>query len=126
MRVPEIVSQLKQSLVDTYYGKSVVMALNEPMGLLREVCDQLLQQNEIQMALLVSLNDGHPLVVCKVSKAVMKQLSANDALQEFLSIAGGKGGGPPHMAQAGGMDPLKIDDAMNHLTQRLQSEYVRH
>jgi alanyl-tRNA synthetase len=36
-------------------------------------------------------------------------------VQELAAIAGGGGGGRPDMAQAGGKDISKIDDALNHI-----------
>ena len=39
-------------------------------------------------------------------------LKAGDVIKEVAQIAGGSGGGKPHMAQAGGKDPGKIDAAI--------------
>ena len=40
------------------------------------------------------------------------QLKAGNIVREVAQIAGGSGGGKPHMAQAGGKDPGKIDTAV--------------
>ena len=39
-------------------------------------------------------------------------LKAGDVVKEVAQVAGGSGGGKPHMAQAGGKDPGKIDAAI--------------
>ena len=39
-------------------------------------------------------------------------IKAGDIVKEVAQIAGGSGGGKPHLAQAGGKDPSKIDDAI--------------
>ena len=39
-------------------------------------------------------------------------IKAGDVVKEVAKIAGGSGGGKPHLAQAGGKDPEKIDDAI--------------
>ncbi len=39
-------------------------------------------------------------------------LKAGDIVREVARIAGGSGGGRPHMAQAGGKDPSRIDEAI--------------
>ena len=39
-------------------------------------------------------------------------LKAGDIVKEVARIAGGSGGGRPHMAQAGGKDPSRIDEAI--------------
>ncbi|MDP7447942.1 MAG: alanine--tRNA ligase-related protein, partial [Candidatus Latescibacteria bacterium] len=39
-------------------------------------------------------------------------LKAGDVVKDVAQIAGGSGGGKPHLAQAGGKDPGKIDEAI--------------
>ena len=39
-------------------------------------------------------------------------LKAGDIVREVAQLAGGSGGGKPHLAQAGGRDPGKIDEAL--------------
>ena len=43
---------------------------------------------------------------------IVKGLSAGDIVKEIAPIVGGGGGGRPHLAQAGGKDPEKIDEAL--------------
>jgi len=43
---------------------------------------------------------------------IKKGLSAGDIIKEIAPIVDGGGGGRPQMAQAGGKDPAKIDDAL--------------
>ncbi len=43
---------------------------------------------------------------------VKKGLKAGDVIKEIAPIVGGGGGGRPQMAQAGGKDPAKLDDAL--------------
>jgi len=39
-------------------------------------------------------------------------LKAGDIVRDVAQLAGGSGGGKPHLAQAGGRDPGKIDEAL--------------
>ena len=39
-------------------------------------------------------------------------LKAGDIVRQVAQVAGGSGGGKPHMAQAGGRDPQKLDEAL--------------
>lgn len=43
---------------------------------------------------------------------IEKGLKAGDLIKEIAPIVGGGGGGRPQMAQAGGKDPAKLDDAI--------------
>src|SRR5256885_16767390 len=44
---------------------------------------------------------------------IAKGLKAGDWIRETAKVAGGGGGGRPQVAQAGGKDPSKLDDALN-------------
>jgi len=43
---------------------------------------------------------------------IQKGLKAGDIVKEIAPIVGGGGGGRPQMAQAGGKDPSKIQEAL--------------
>ncbi|MBQ9997641.1 MAG: hypothetical protein IJP19_01335, partial [Clostridia bacterium] len=45
-------------------------------------------------------------------EAVAKGVHCGNIIREITAIAGGKGGGKPDMAQGGGTDASKIDDAL--------------
>ena len=44
-----------------------------------------------------------------------KKLRAGDIVKQVAAIAGGSGGGKPHMALAGGKDTDKIDAALKEV-----------
>ena len=53
-------------------------------------------------------------VVIAVSNDMMKKgLKAGDLIREICGVLGGGGGGRPNIAQGGGKDAAKIDDAIN-------------
>ena len=45
-------------------------------------------------------------------EAVAKGVHCGKIIKEVTAICGGKGGGKPDMAQGGGSDAMKIDDAL--------------
>jgi alanyl-tRNA synthetase len=47
-----------------------------------------------------------------VSPAVSKKVSAGTLIGEVARLVGGRGGGRPDFAQAGGNDPSKLDEAL--------------
>jgi len=56
----------------------------------------------------------------KVASALAERLPANDLIQAFRQVAGGKGGGRGQVGQGGGIDPERVGDAFKSL-----QEYVR-
>ena len=43
---------------------------------------------------------------------IKKGIKAGNLIKPIAEVAGGKGGGPPTMAQAGGKDPAKLPEAL--------------
>ncbi len=56
----------------------------------------------------VSVNDSNAAILCMVSKDLTGQYSAGDIVRRLASLAGGKGGGKPEMAQGGTKDIEKL------------------
>ena len=51
-------------------------------------------------------------VIIGVSEPVAKGVHAGNIIKNITAVAGGRGGGKPDMAQGGGTDASKIDDAL--------------
>ncbi len=51
-------------------------------------------------------------LVASVTPAVSKKVSAGALIGEVAKLVGGKGGGRPDFAQAGGNDPSRLDEAL--------------
>ncbi len=56
--------------------------------------------------------DGKVNLVASVSKDLTKRFQAGKLVQEIAKLVGGGGGGRPDLAQAGGKDPAKLDEAL--------------
>jgi alanyl-tRNA synthetase len=56
----------------------------------------------------------------KVANQLAERLPANDLIQAFRQVAGGKGGGRGPVGQGGGIDPNRVDDAFKSV-----QDYVR-
>jgi alanyl-tRNA synthetase len=54
-----------------------------------------------------------------VTDDLVKQgtLKAGDIVREAAAVMGGRGGGKPHLAQAGGGDPAKLEQALEEFYQ---------
>jgi len=59
-----------------------------------------------------SESDGKVMFVCGVTKDTTSKVKAGDVVREVAKITGGGGGGRPDMAQAGGKNPEKLDEAI--------------
>ena len=64
------------------------------------------------MICLGAVVDGKVNLVASVSKDLSGRFPAGRLVQEAAKIVGGGGGGRPDLAQAGGKDPAKIDEAL--------------
>ena len=80
---------------------------------LREYADQLRAKGDAVALLLVTEIDGKVALLAAVSKDLVKRgVKAGDCVREAAKAVGGGGGGRPDLAEAGGKDASKIDDAI--------------
>ncbi|NLW06787.1 MAG: alanine--tRNA ligase [Clostridia bacterium] len=80
---------------------------------LRQMADNLRDKLGSGVVVLGSENDGHVNFVATVSKDLVKRgVHAGKLLREVARLAAGGGGGRADMAQAGGKDPAKLDQAL--------------
>jgi alanyl-tRNA synthetase len=68
-------------------------------------------------------DDGKVALVASFSKGVVERgLSAAEVIREAAQIIGGGGGGRENVAQAGGRDPAKLDEALASARQAIESK----
>lgn len=98
-------------------GASVVIA--ETPGatpnLMRQWIDQIRQKSNAPTAVMFASKTGEDkvLLVAGISKGLVEQgLSAGKWISEVAPVVGGGGGGKPDLAQAGGKNPEKINEAL--------------
>ena len=65
-----------------------------------------------RQSLLASRQDGQVRLLAAVTKDLAGQIHAGKLVGQIAPIVGGKGGGRPELAQAGGSDPSKIGEAL--------------
>jgi len=86
------------------------------MNSLRTMVDELKQKLGSAVVVLGTANDGKVNLVAGVTKdLVEKGYHAGKLIKEVATRCGGGGGGRPDMAQAGGKDPNKLDDALKYV-----------
>jgi alanyl-tRNA synthetase len=67
-------------------------------------------------------DDKVALVASFSSGVVERGLSAADVIREVAEIVGGGGGGRENVAQAGGRDPSKLDEALARARQAIEDK----
>ncbi|MTT32457.1 alanine--tRNA ligase [Terrilactibacillus sp. BCM23-1] len=98
-----------------YIAKKVSVS---DMNQLRAMVDQLKNKLQSGIILLAASNEGKVSLVCGVSKDLIdKGFHAGKIIKEAASRCGGGGGGRPDMAQAGGKNPDKIQEALNSVSE---------
>jgi alanyl-tRNA synthetase len=83
---------------------------------LREMVDQLRSKLGSSAVVLGSVADGKVSLIAGVSKDQVARVKAGDLVNAVACQVGGKGGGRPDLAQAGGNDPTHLDAALNGVT----------
>jgi alanyl-tRNA synthetase len=79
---------------------------------LREVVDTIRDRLGSGVVCVGSAVDGKVSLVAAVTKDLTKRVQAGRLVQEIAKVVGGGGGGRPDLAQAGGKDPAKLDQAL--------------
>ena len=79
---------------------------------LRSVVDTLRERMGSGVICLGSSMDGKVALVASVSKDLTKRVQAGKLVQEMAAIVGGKGGGRPDLAQGGGPNVSRLDEAL--------------
>lgn len=81
---------------------------------LKEIASTLKGNDDSMVVVLISNNDGRLAIAAGAGKeAVKRGVHAGKLVKEAAAITNGKGGGKPDLAQAGGSDASKIDEALN-------------
>ncbi|MRG97727.1 alanine--tRNA ligase [Polyangium spumosum] len=80
---------------------------------LREIAEKLRDKlGETSLVLVGAVDAGKAQLTVMVSKAATGRVKAGDVIKNVAAIVGGRGGGRPDMAQAGGPEVGKLDEAI--------------
>ncbi len=82
---------------------------------LRGMVDQLRDQLRSGVVLLAVEAEGRVSLALGVTQDLTARFGAGDLIREVAQIVGGKGGGRPDFAQAGGSDPSQLEAAFDRL-----------
>ena len=81
-------------------------------GDLRNLADTFRDKLKSGVVVLGSVTDSKVTLLTAVTQDLVKRIPANSLIAKLAPIVGGKGGGKPDLAQAGGKDADKLDQAL--------------
>jgi alanyl-tRNA synthetase len=80
---------------------------------LRAVADTIRDRLGSGVVLVGGVADTKVSLVAAVTKDLTKRYHAGKLIQAVAQVVGGGGGGRPDLAQAGGKDPARLDEALD-------------
>jgi len=89
-------------------------------GDLRNLADTFRTKLRSGVVVLGSATDGKVTLLTAVTKDLLDRVSATSLINKLAPIVGGKGGGKPDLAQAGGKDPDKLNEALSRASGALR------
>ena len=96
-----------------------VIPLDSPKTL-REVGDKVRDEMGTGVAVLGGEINSKAALLAIVSKDLTKRIKAGELINRVAAIVGGKGGGRPDMAQAGGAMPDKMNEAISSVYEQVR------
>ncbi|NOQ47158.1 MAG: alanine--tRNA ligase, partial [Desulfobulbaceae bacterium] len=114
--------QLLSAAVDVQGVQVIAGTLNlDSPKTLREVGDKVRDRMQSGVAVFGGEFGGKAALLALVSKDLTKKIKAGDLVKQVAAIVGGKGGGRPDMAQAGGPMADKLPEAVKAVPEIVQT-----
>ena len=105
-------AKLLDNAKDLGAAKLVAAQIEADAAALREIVTDLTGKSDNAVILLAAVNDGKVSLCAGVSKALTGKVKAGDLVKFAAEQVGGKGGGRPDLAQAGGTDAGKLPEML--------------
>ena len=105
-------AKLLDDAKDLGAAKLVAAQIEADAAALREIVTDLTGKSEQAIVLLAAVNDGKVSLCAGVSKPLTAKVKAGDLVKFAAEQVGGKGGGRPDLAQAGGTDADKLPEML--------------
>ncbi|HHX2526595.1 TPA: alanine--tRNA ligase [Neisseria subflava] len=108
-------TKLLDDAKDLGAAKLVAAQIEADAAALREIVTDLTGKSEQAIVLLAAVNDGKVSLCAGVSKPLTGKVKAGDLVKFAAEQVGGKGGGRPDLAQAGGTDADKLSETLTSI-----------
>ena len=117
-------AKLLDNAKDLGAAKLVAAQIEADAAALREIVTDLTGKSDNAVILLAAVNDGKVSLCAGVSKALTGKVKAGDLVKFAAEQVGGKGGGRPDLAQAGGADAAKLPEMLGSVEGWVSSKLV--
>ena len=117
-------AKLLDDAKDLGAAKLVAAQIEADAAALREIVTDLTGKSEQAIVLLAAVNDGKVSLCAGVSKPLTAKVKAGDLVKFAAEQVGGKGGGRPDLAQAGGTDADKLPEMLGSVEGWLNTKLV--
>ncbi len=119
----EVIKSLEQDIIQINSYKVILKEFEGiNLGSARSFIDELKNKNENLICVLASKDGDKSSLLVSSSKSIPKDVfSSNDLLQSLASLIGGKGGGKPDHAQAGGSQVKNFKEVFSEATKYIQN-----
>jgi alanyl-tRNA synthetase len=88
----------------------------------REAIDMLKKKAKSAVVVLAYDEEGKVMLLAGVTDDLIKKIKAGDIVKQIAPIVDGGGGGKPQLAQAGGKNPAKIDEALKEAASLIEQK----
>ncbi|MDK4681180.1 alanine--tRNA ligase [Kingella negevensis] len=105
-------AKLLDNAKDLGAASLVVAQIDADAAALRDIVTDLTGKSDKAVVLLAAVNDGKVALCAGVSKPLTAKVKAGDLVKFAAEQVGGKGGGRPDLAQAGGIDVAKLPETL--------------
>ncbi len=109
-------AKLLDNAKDLGAASLVVAQIDAEASALRDIVTDLTGKSDKAVVLLAAVNDGKVSLCAGVSKPLTAKVKAGDLVKFAAEQVGGKGGGRPDLAQAGGTDVAQIPAMLESVT----------
>ena len=117
-------AKLLDNAKDLGAAKLVAAQIEADAAALREIVTDLTGKSDNAVILLAAVNDGKVSLCAGVSKPLTNKVKAGDLVKFAAEQVGGKGGGRPDLAQAGGTDAAKLPEMLGSVEGWVNSKLV--
>ncbi|OHP63407.1 alanine--tRNA ligase [Neisseria sp. HMSC061H08] len=117
-------AKLLDDAKDLGSAKLVAAQIEADAAALREIVTDLTGKSEQAIVLLAAVNDGKVSLCAGASKPLTAKVKAGDLVKFAAEQVGGKGGGRPDLAQAGGTDAEKLPEMLGTVEGWVNSKLV--
>ena len=92
---------------------------------LRQMCDRFRQKYASGVIVLGSAPEGKPVLIAAVTDDLVKRgVLAGEIVKSIAQVIGGSGGGRPNLAQAGGKDASRLQEAIDQVVPFIQKKLL--